>query len=130
VFLPKVPVFLNAQGAIQLSGLGLGDYFFSGILVIQTMKRFNQKTAAVSALAIAISFGIWEAFLPEITAYFHILGFPATVCIITGWLPVAGLAWWMNRKNLPPPPVPADESAPVEQGLPAPEPAPSDASPA
>jgi hypothetical protein len=109
VFLPKVPIALNSSGAIQLSGLGLGEFFFSGILVIQTLKRFNQKTAAISALAIAISFGIWEAFLPEITAYFNIAGFPATVCIITGWLPVVAVAWLLNKNK----PAPQSEHEPA-----------------
>jgi hypothetical protein len=91
VYLPKLPLFINSTGAIQLSGLGLGDFFFAGLLVVQTLKRFGQKTAVISAFAIALSFGIWEAFLPEIDAYFGIGGFPATVCIMTGWLPI--IAW-------------------------------------
>ena len=113
VFLPKIPIFLNSSGAIQLSGLGLGDFFFSGILVIQTFKKFDQKTALISALAIALSFGIWEAFLPEIDAYFNIGGFPATVCIITGWLPVVALKLLITR-NKPAPPFPPQVSSPAE----------------
>ncbi|TFH22262.1 hypothetical protein E4G67_04590 [Candidatus Bathyarchaeota archaeon] len=48
----------------------------------------------------ALAFGIWEAFLPEITKYFNIGGFPATVCIITGWLPI--VAWkLLTARNQP-----------------------------
>jgi hypothetical protein len=108
VYLPNVPFIPATPGHLDIfgfapRGLGLGDYFFSGILVIQTFKRFNQKTAFLSAIAIALSFGIWEAFLPEITAYFGIDGFPATVCIITGWLPI--VAWKLlatRNQNKPP----------------------------
>jgi hypothetical protein len=90
VYLPNFPIITQA-GEIALRGLGLGDFFFAGILAVQTFKRFGQKTGLISAVAMAVAFGIWEAFLPEITTFFNIEGFPATVCIITGWLPV--IAW-------------------------------------
>ena len=91
VYLPNLPIILTQAGEIGLRGLGLGDFFFAGILVVQTFKKFNQKTALIAATAIAVSFGIWEAFLPDIFNIFKIEGFPATVCIITGWLPI--VAW-------------------------------------
>jgi len=91
VYLPNLPIVLTQAGAIGLRGLGLGDFFFAGILVVQTYKKFNQKTALIAAVAIAVSFGIWEAFLPDIFNILKIEGFPATVCIITGWLPI--VAW-------------------------------------
>jgi hypothetical protein len=109
VYLPKIPLYYNAQGAIQLGGLGLGDFFFAGILVIQTLKKFDQKTAIAAALAIAVSFGIWDAFLPEICAFFNIAGFPATVCIITGWIPVIAYKL-LTTKNTPHPPPPLTEA--------------------
>ena len=121
VYLPKVPLYFNSAGAIQLSGLGLGDYFFAGILVVQTFKKFDQKTAIAAALAIAISFGIWEAFLPEICTFFNIKGFPATVCIITGWLPVVAYKLLTTKKSpLPPPSVEnvAPEAISSEPSLP------------
>ena len=98
VWLPKVPLLITANG-IQLSGLGLGDYFFAGILAIQTLKKFGKKTAYISAVAMAFAFGVWELFLPEITAFFGIRGFPATVCIITGWIPVAAIALYYQKKK-------------------------------
>lgn len=88
VYLPNIPLILNETGAFVLRGLGLGDFFFAGILAVQTYKKFGQKTAIISIVAMALSFGIWEAFLPEITGFFNIRGFPATVCIITGWIPI------------------------------------------
>jgi hypothetical protein len=91
VYLPNLPLILTQAGAIGLRGLGLGDFFFAGILVVQTFKKYDKRTALIAAVAIAVSFGIWEAFLPDIFAILNIEGFPATVCIITGWLPV--VAW-------------------------------------
>ncbi len=99
VYLPNFPIITQA-GEIALRGLGLGDFFFAGILAVQTFKRFGQKTGLISAAAMAVAFGIWEAFLPEITKFFNIGGFPATVCIITGWLPI--VAWKLiTTRNQP-----------------------------
>jgi hypothetical protein len=99
VYLPNFPIIIQA-GEIGFRGLGLGDFFFAGILAVQTFKRFGQNTSLISAVSMAVAFGIWEAFLPEITTFFNIGGFPATVCIITGWLPVVG---WklLTQKNQP-----------------------------
>jgi hypothetical protein len=97
VYLPNIPIILK-EGSIALRGLGLGDFFFAGILVVQTFNKFGKKTALISALAIAVAFGIWEAFLPDIFAHFNLGGFPATTCIISGWLPV--VAWkWLTQRN-------------------------------
>jgi hypothetical protein len=85
VVLPRVPM----QGALSFGGLGLGDFFFAGILATQTYKKFGEKTAVTSALAMAISLGIFYV----IQLYFEIMFFPATVSIICGWLPV--VAWKM-----------------------------------
>ncbi len=119
VWLPKLPLFINSAGAIQLSGLGLGDFFFAGVLSVQTFNKFGKKTALITTAAIALSFGIWEAFLPQIDAYFHIGGFPATVCIITGWAPV--MVWKvLSTRNKPSalPIVTEQPQAPEEQNLP------------
>jgi hypothetical protein len=85
VVLPRVPM----QGALSFGGLGLGDFFFAGILATQTYKKFGEKTAVTSALVMAISLGIFYV----IQLYFEIMFFPATVSIICGWLPV--VAWKM-----------------------------------
>jgi hypothetical protein len=119
VYLPNVPVILTEAGEIGFRGLGLGDYFFAGILAVQTYNKFGKKTALISVAAMALAFGIWEAFLPEITAFFNIGGFPATVCIISGWLPV--VAWKMlTTKNnpIPPPATPPTAETLNEPSLP------------
>ncbi len=86
VSLPTVPWIITEEG-IQYMSLGLGDFFFSGILVTQTYKRFGKKTAVLSAVTICVSFGIFEAFL--LSTNFG--AFPGTLMIICGWLPV--IAW-------------------------------------
>lgn len=83
VVLPRIPIY----GAIVFSGLGLGDFFFAGILGTQTCKKFGEKTAVISALAMAVSLGIFVA----VQLYFEVTFFPATVSILCGWLPV--VAW-------------------------------------
>jgi hypothetical protein len=98
VYLPNIPIILK-EGSIGLRGLGLGDFFFAGILVVQTFNKFGKKTAVISALAIAVAFGIWEAFLPDIFAHFNLGGFPATTCIISGWLPVVAWKWLSIRSK-------------------------------
>ncbi|MEM3441211.1 MAG: hypothetical protein QXV09_02875 [Candidatus Bathyarchaeia archaeon] len=80
VVLPRIPI----QGALRFSALGLGDFFFAGLLATQTSKRYNEKIAVISALFMAFSLGL--TFL--IQAYFEIEFFPATLSIICGWLPV------------------------------------------
>jgi hypothetical protein len=75
VYLPTFP----QKGAIQL---GLGDFFFAGLLTTQTLKRFGRKIGFLSSVAIAISFFIFEAFLLN----YGIQAFPGTLMIICGWL--------------------------------------------
>ncbi len=99
IYLPNVPIHLTTAGEIGFRGLGLGDFFFCGILAVQTYHQFGKKASYISIVAMALAFGIWEMFLPEITKYFNIGGFPATVCIITGWLPVALIATYLQKKN-------------------------------
>jgi hypothetical protein len=110
IYLPNVPIHLSSLGAIGFRGLGLGDFFFAGILAVQTFHQFGKKIAYTSIVAMALAFGIWEAFLPEITAYFHIGGFPATVCIISGWLPVAAIMTYLQKKKKQSNPPVADPS--------------------
>jgi hypothetical protein len=99
IYLPNVPLHFSAEGVIGLRGLGLGDFFFAGILAIQTFNQFGKKYAYASVIAMTLAFGIWEAFLPEIVAFFNIGGFPATVCIITGWIPIVAIATFLHKKQ-------------------------------
>lgn len=98
VYLPNVPfVYSHTTGAILSRGLGLGDFFFAGVLAVQTFKKFGKNTAIVAIMAEAIAFGVWEAFLPDILAYLNPLvgrnigGFPGTLMILSGWAPVVAL---------------------------------------
>jgi hypothetical protein len=132
VYLPNVPLipvspeYLNFFG-FATRGLGLGDFFFAGVLAVQTYKKFGKKTAIIAAIAMAVAFGIWEAFLGDIiTALIPIVGrniggFPGTVMIISGWVPVVGLKLLSERGKTakvpvvsPLPQSPADQNLPVQ----------------
>jgi hypothetical protein len=97
VQLPNVPFVFSSNSAILFRGLGLGDFFFAGILALQTFKKLGKKTGYASVLAMTISFAAFEAFIPEIARglepilHRQIGGFPGTLMIICGWLPV--VAW-------------------------------------
>lgn len=84
VQVPIIPLTFNKEGQLQLMGLGLGDFFFTGLLVIQTWKRFGKKTAIVSAIGMAVSFFVFATILLNYGPIF----FPGTVMIICGWLPI------------------------------------------
>jgi hypothetical protein len=86
VSLPTVPLIITEEG-MQYMSLGLGDFFFSGILATQTYKRFGKKTAVMSVVTMCLSFAIFEAFL--LSTNFG--AFPGTLMIICGWLPI--VAW-------------------------------------
>ena len=97
VHLPNVPLIFSEEGIALFRGLGLGDFFFAGILALQTSKKFGKQAAYTAVVAMTISFAVFEAFLPEIIALLEpalqreIGGFPGTLMIILGWPPV--VAW-------------------------------------
>jgi len=99
VHLPNVPFVFSAEGIVLFRGLGLGDFFFAGILALQTFKKFGKQAGYASVVAMTISFAVFEAFLPEVLGLLEPLlqreigGFPGTLMIILGWLPV--VAWKM-----------------------------------
>jgi hypothetical protein len=112
VYLPNVPLVKAPQDVLSffgfnLVGLGLGDFFFAGILALQTFKKFGKKTGYVSVVAMTISFAVFEAFIPDIGAalepilHRQIGGFPGTLMIIVGWLPVAAWKVLRERKQIP-----------------------------
>lgn len=94
ISLPTLPWVITKEG-IQYMSLGLGDFFFSGILATQTYKRFGKKTAVLSIVAMCVSFGIFETFL--LSTNFG--AFPGTLMIICGWLPVVAWKLVAERKN-------------------------------
>jgi hypothetical protein len=97
VFSLALPIFivLPVMPSLEfLMALGLGDLFLTGLLGIQTVKKFGRRFAMGSILSIAIVFGIVEAF--TLTYYPH-QALPATVMIFGGWL-IAITAKYVNVK--------------------------------
>jgi hypothetical protein len=125
IYLPNIPFHLDAAGTLMLRGLGLGDFFFAGILAIQTFNKFGKKYGYIAIASMVLSFAIWEIFLQDIIAFFNLHGFPdlgglpATVFIITGWIPIAIIGMFTHKKQKEPP-------LPVQIVL---QPEPSDVSP-
>jgi len=95
VRLPIVPLIMNEAGELVRPGLGLGDFFFAGLLAIQTYKRYSRKTAIASVIAMAISFGIFE--FAMLTYWRRPL--PGTFMIILGWAVVAVSKILLNRQH-------------------------------
>jgi len=94
----------------------LGDFFFAGVLAVQTFNKFGKKTALLAAVAMAVAFGIWEAFLPDIIAGLtpivgrNIQGFPGTLMIISGWAPIVALKLFTQRNKVAKLPVVAEST--------------------
>jgi len=91
IVLPVVPSLQT------LLGLGLGDLFLTGLLSIQTTKKYGKRFAIMSVLSIAIIFGIVEAFM---LTYFTHQALPATVMIFGGWLIAIGVKYANRRMGL------------------------------
>lgn len=94
VILPTLPQVITEVGTLYMS-LGLGDFFFAGLLAVQTYKKFGKNIAFISALAMALSFFMFEMFILN----FGVSAFPGTLMIICGWIPVVLLKYLMDRKN-------------------------------
>ena len=125
VYLPNVPFVHSTTGALLSRGLGLGDFFFAGVLAVQTFNKFGKKTAIVAVAAEAIAFGIWEAFMQDILNVLNpivgrnIGGFPGTLMILTGWAPVVIWAVLSQRSKASKMPVATEPAeAPEGQNLP------------
>lgn len=93
VILPTFPQIVTEWGLLYMS-LGLGDFFFAGLLAVQTYKRFGKNAAFLSAAAMAFSFFMFEMFILN----FGVRAFPGTLMIICGWLPIALLEHLKGRK--------------------------------
>ena len=92
IALPIIPLIVTEQG-MWWTMLGLGDFFFAGLLSIQIFKRDGKKTAILSAMAIAVAFFIFEIY----SLNYQPQPFPATLIIILGWLPIA---LWKSRHDI------------------------------
>ena len=129
VWLPNIPFLPASQYGANIFGhgavgLGLGDFFFAGVLAVQTFNKYGRKTAFIAVVAITVAFGLWEAsfpwLFPAITAFLHLSkplgGFPATLCILSGWAPVVGWKVLSERRKAPRTPVPVQPTeTPLEQ---------------
>jgi hypothetical protein len=127
VYLPNIPFVHSTTGALLSRGLGLGDFFFAGVLAVQTFNKFGKRTAIVAVAAEAVAFGIWEAFMQDILNVLNpivgrnIGGFPGTLMILTGWAPVVVWAVLSQRNkasnvlvSTPPADAPKDQNLPIQ----------------
>jgi len=89
ISVPTVPVILTEWGWLYMS-LGLGDFFFAGLVGIQTMKKFGKRFAVLSVVAMVISFFVFEMLMLN----YRLRAFPGTLMIICGWVP---LVLWKMR---------------------------------
>jgi hypothetical protein len=96
VSLPLIPLIATGNGLLMLS-LGLGDFFFAGLLGVQTFKRYGRRFAILTMLGMAVSFFIFEVFLLN---YIH-GAFPGTLMIICGWAPLVILKEFLGRRSRP-----------------------------
>jgi hypothetical protein len=78
----------------KLSALGLGDFFLSGLLSIQTAQKYGRKLGFASAIVIAVVFLMFQTVLLN----FNVQAFPATVIILSGWL-IALTARYLYQSN-------------------------------
>lgn len=81
VIMPTIPAVITDLGMLYMS-LGLGDFFFAGLIAVQTYKKYGKNLALLSAAAMAVSFFIFEA----VILTFKLRAFPGTLMIICGWL--------------------------------------------
>lgn len=82
VTLPIVPIVSTEEGMLHM-GLGLGDFFFAGLIGIQTMKKFSKSFAISSLIGMTASFSIFEMAMLN----YGLIALPGTVMIICGWIP-------------------------------------------
>jgi hypothetical protein len=81
IYLPTVPEIVTKEGTLYM-GLGLGDFFFAGLIGIQTLKKFGKSYAVSSAIAMSTSFFIFQSVMLN----YGLIAFPGTLMIICGWL--------------------------------------------
>ena len=80
------------NGNLIWMSLGLGDFFFAGLLAVQTLKKFGRSLAVISVITMSVSFFIFEAFMLN----YEPRAFPGTLMIICGWAP---LVLWKGLKT-------------------------------
>jgi hypothetical protein len=95
VSVPLIPLNITNNGILMMS-LGLGDFFFAGLLAIQTFKQYGKRYAAVSVVAMTVSFFVFEALILT----YQIRAFPGTLMIICGWVPLVLFKELQKRPKL------------------------------
>jgi hypothetical protein len=95
VSVPLIPPWPDS--GIAMMSLGLGDFFFAGLLAVQTLKRYGKRFSIVTAVGMTISFFIFEVLLLN----FLRIPFAGTVMIITGWAPLVIIKELSRRKPQP-----------------------------
>lgn len=90
---PLLPPIMTGNGMLLMS-LGLGDFFFAGLLAIQSYKKYGRLFAFLCIIAMTVSFFVFEAFILT----FNVRAFPGTLMIICGWIPLILYKWLRNRK--------------------------------
>ncbi len=93
VSVPLIPPWPDS--GIAMMSLGLGDFFFAGLLAVQTFKRYGKRFSIVTAVGMTISFFIFEVLLLN----FLRIPFAGTVMIITGWAPLVIIKELSKRKS-------------------------------
>ena len=91
---PLLPPIVTGNGILLMS-LGLGDFFFAGLLAIQSYKKYGRPFAFLCIIAMTVSFFAFEAFILT----FNMRAFPGTLMIICGWIPLILYKWLRNRKT-------------------------------
>jgi hypothetical protein len=81
VTMPTIPAILFQGGRLYMS-LGLGDFFFAGLIAVQTYKKYGRRFAVLSTIAMCTSFFIFETYLLS----YDLRAFPGTLMIISGWI--------------------------------------------
>jgi hypothetical protein len=93
IYLPTVPEIVTNEGTLYM-GLGLGDFFFAGLIGIQTLKKFGKSFAVSSAIAMSTAFFIFQVMMLN----YGLIAFPGTLMIICGWLPL--IIWKIIWKRI------------------------------
>jgi len=94
ISLPIMPLILTEKG-LQYMSLGLGDFFFAGLLIVQTQRKFGRAFGVLAAVAMAMSFAIFEIYL----LYYNVVAFPGTLMLMCGWIPIAAIGLIRKPRN-------------------------------
>ncbi len=91
VTVPLIPFLITHDGILMMN-LGLGDFFFAGLLSIQTLRRYGRVFASYSVMGMTLSFFAFEVFILN----YGLPAFPGTLMILCGWLP---FVFWKAYKS-------------------------------